>query len=118
DFWATWCGPCRATIPHSRALAARLKEKPFVLVSISADEEPKKVQDFLKKNPMPWTHWFNGPEGGAIDDWEIDGFPTIIVVDARGVIRFKDDVEKPVLVREKELDAAVDKLVKEVEDKK
>lgn len=110
DIWATWCGPCRAMIPHSRKLVERLKEKPFVLVSISADDDAKTVQNFLKKNPMPWTHWFNGAEGGVIDDWDVDGFPTIVVIDAKGVIRFKD-------VREKELDEAVDKLLKEVDKK-
>ena len=57
---------------------------------------------------MPWTHWFNGPEGGVIDDWDVDGFPTVIVLDAQGVIRFKD-------VREKELEDAVDTLLKEIE---
>jgi thiol-disulfide isomerase/thioredoxin len=111
DIWATWCGPCRAMIPHSRKLVERMKEKPFVLVSISADDDRKTVQDFIKKNPMPWTHWYNGPEGGVIDDWDVEGFPTIVVLDAKGVIRYKD-------VREKELDEAVEKLLKEMDPSK
>src|SRR5262249_439512 len=39
DVWATWCPPCRAMIPHERELVKRLKDKPFVLVSISADDK-------------------------------------------------------------------------------
>src|SRR5271154_7133901 len=37
DVWATWCPPCRAMIPHEKELVKRLKDKPFVLVSISID---------------------------------------------------------------------------------
>ncbi len=111
DFWATWCGPCRAMIPHSRKLVARMKDKPFVMVSISADAERATVQEFLKKNPMPWTHWFNGAEGAALEDWEVEGLPTVVVLDPKGVIRFKD-------VREEELDEAVEALLKELKDGK
>ena len=57
DVWATWCGPCKAMIPHERAMVERLKGKPFALVSISADEKKETLRDFLAKESMPWTHW-------------------------------------------------------------
>ncbi len=107
DFWATWCPPCRGMIPHTRKLVAKHKDAPFAFVSISGDDDKETLEAFLKKTPMPWTHWFNGPDGGLIDDWDIDGFPTIFVIDARGVIRFRD-------VRDEELDQAVAKLLKEI----
>ena len=107
DIWTTWCGPCRAMIPHERELVERLKDKPFVLVSISADKEKKALTDFLAKEKMPWTHWYNGIEGGMVEDWEISGFPTIFVLDARGTIRFKN-------VRGKQLEEAVEQLLKEM----
>jgi thiol-disulfide isomerase/thioredoxin len=110
DIWATWCGPCRAMIPHEREMVARLKDKPFILVSISADEQKSTLTDFLKETKMPWTHWWNGTEGGIVEDWEVKYFPTIYVLDARGVIRYKD-------VRGKEMDEAVDKLLAETDKK-
>jgi thiol-disulfide isomerase/thioredoxin len=110
DIWATWCGPCRQMIPHEREMVERLKDKPFVLVSISADAEKKTLTDFLAKEKMPWTHWWNGQEGGILEDWDVQGFPTIYVLDARGVIRHKD-------LRGKPLEEAVNELLKELEKK-
>jgi thiol-disulfide isomerase/thioredoxin len=90
DIWATWCGPCKAMIPHEREMVARLKDKPFALVSISADEKRQTLVAFLSKEKMPWTHWWNGQEGGIMDDWDVKYFPTIYVIDAQGIIRHKD----------------------------
>ena len=87
DFWATWCGPCRSMIPHERELVKKNADKPFVLVSVSADAEAKKVKDFVEKEPMPWTHWFAGPRGAALKGWNVHAFPTIYVIDAKGTIR-------------------------------
>lgn len=109
DIWATWCGPCRAMIPHEREMVEKLKEKPFALISISADAEKKTLTDFLKKESMPWTHWWNGT-GGIVKDWNVQFFPTIYVLDAEGVIRYKN-------IRGKELEEAVEKLLAETKKK-
>jgi thiol-disulfide isomerase/thioredoxin len=109
DVWATWCGPCVAMIPHSTKLVERMKGKPFALVSISFDDKKETVTKFIEKTPMPWDQWFNGRDGMIGKELEIKFFPTIYVVDGKGVIRFKN-------VRNEKLDAAVEKLVKEAED--
>jgi thiol-disulfide isomerase/thioredoxin len=111
DIWATWCPPCRAMIPHERDLVKKLKDKPFVLVSVSADAEKKTLTDFIEKEPMPWTHWHNGATGGILKDWNVRFFPTIYVLDHKGVIRFKG-------VRGEAMDKAVEQLLKELEDEK
>jgi len=110
DVWAVWCGPCRAMIPHQRELVKRLDGKPFALVSISVDEKRATLAEFLKKEPMPWTHWYEGPGGKIIADLNVRSYPTIYVLDATGVIRHKD-------LRGKFLDQAVDALLKEIEEK-
>jgi thiol-disulfide isomerase/thioredoxin len=71
DIWATWCGPCRAMIPHEREMVTRLKDKPFALVSISFDAEKKTLTEYLAKQPMPWNHWWNGAEGKLKDTLNI-----------------------------------------------
>jgi thiol-disulfide isomerase/thioredoxin len=110
DVWATWCGPCREMIPHQRELVERLKNKSFTLVSISVDEKRETVVEFLNKEPMPWVHWFNGPDGRIVADLNVGFYPTIYVIDEKGVIQYKD-------VRGKLLDQAVDALLKEAERK-
>jgi thiol-disulfide isomerase/thioredoxin len=111
DIWATWCGPCRAMIPHEKELVERLKDKPFTLISISGDDKVETLKDFLKETPMPWTHWHNGADGGILKDWNVQYFPTVYVLDPKGVIRFKG-------VRGKAMDEAVETLLKEMESGK
>jgi thiol-disulfide isomerase/thioredoxin len=109
DVWATWCPPCRAMIPHERELVKKLKDKPFVLVSISGDDKKEALTNFLKTNDMPWTHWWEG-RGPLMTQLNIQFFPTIFVLDTKGVIRYKG-------VRGEAMDHAVDTLLKEVEAK-
>jgi thiol-disulfide isomerase/thioredoxin len=111
DVWATWCGPCRAMVPDEREMVRRLADKPFALVSISVDETPQEVVSFVAKEPMPWRHWYNGPSGSIIADLNVYSYPTIYVLDAKGVIRYKD-------IRDTLLDKAVDTLLNELEQPK
>ena len=79
-------------------------------MSISADEKKETLTDFLAKEKMPWTHWWNGSEGGVIEDWDVRSFPAIYVLDAQGVIRHKD-------IRGEALEKAVNALLEEARTK-
>jgi thiol-disulfide isomerase/thioredoxin len=111
DFWATWCQPCKAMIPHQRAMADKLKNKPFTLVSVSIDDDRGAIKKFLEKEPMPWTHWWAGYKGGVASDWNIIYVPAIYVLDAGGVIRHRDQSGE--YLPEK-LEADVNALLKEI----
>jgi thiol-disulfide isomerase/thioredoxin/ribosomal protein L17 len=106
DIWATWCGPCKAMIPHEREMVEKFKDKPFALISVSADDQKKELEEFLAHESMPWTHWWEGPEASLLKTWNIHFFPTIYVIDAKGVIRHKN-------IRGADLETAVERLVAE-----
>jgi len=109
DIWATWCPPCRAMIPHEREMVKKFKEKPFVLLSASVDDEKQTLTAFLEKEPMPWSHWWIGQESELLQVFRIQAFPTLYLIDAKGVIRKKWVGAPPNDV----LDKAVNELVKE-----
>lgn len=109
DIWATWCGPCKAMIPHNRELVKRFTGKPFALISVSADAKKETVAEFIAKEPMPWVHWFDGQGGDVAKTLRIQAFPTLYLIDAKGVIR-KKWVGAP---KSEVLDKAVEELVKE-----
>jgi thiol-disulfide isomerase/thioredoxin len=111
DIWATWCPHCRAMIPHERQMVERLKDKPFALVSISMDAKKETLLEFLAKEKMPWTQWWVGANSDLAEDWNIEYFPTVYVIDAKGVIRNEG------LIGE-ELEDAVTELLREMEKKK
>jgi thiol-disulfide isomerase/thioredoxin len=113
DFWATWCGPCRAMIPHERELSEKLSKKPFVILSVSADEEKMALTEFLGTEKMPWAHWWDGSQGPVAKMFRIKAFPTIYLVDAKGIIR-KKWIGNP---GEEIMDKAVQELVAEAEKK-
>src|SRR5262249_14827783 len=111
DFWATWCKYCVEMIPHEKQLVKRITGRPFVLLGVSADTEAETLRSFLERKQIPWLNIFDGRNGPNCGTWEIEGFPSIFVIDHEGVIRYRD-------VRGADLDDAVEKLVKEAEGRK
>lgn len=109
-FWATWCGPCMAMVPDERALVERMKGKPFVLLGINCDADRRKAKSEMDKNGVTWRSWWDDEEGPIATGWGVFSWPTIYVIDHRGIIRFKN-------VRGEKLDAVVNQLVAEAEKK-
>ena len=110
DIWATWCGPCKAMIPHEREMNEKLKGKPFAFISISGDDSKETLTSFLEKEKMPWVHWF-ADRKGILKDWNIRFYPTMYILDHKGVIRAKG-------LRGEELEKKVNELVVEAEKAK
>ena len=97
--------------PHERSLVERLKDKPFALIGVNSDVDKKKLKERMAEEKITWRSFWNGPKGtgGPIAEaWNVRGWPTIYVIDAKGVIRAKD-------VRGTAMDKAIDKLIAEAE---
>jgi peroxiredoxin len=88
-FWSFSCGACGDMLPHLRALIKRKAGKPFALVGVNDDEEDD-LKEQLKKEPIPWRSLRNrrGEEGATVAaEWNLKGWPTLYLIDHKGVIR-------------------------------
>ena len=97
-----------AMVPHERSLVKKLEGKPFALLGIDLDESKEQLKKTEEREKITWRSWWDGANGPIGKQWRIRYLPTIYVLDAKGVIRYKN-------VRDQALDQAVHALVKETE---
>src|SRR5262245_44562830 len=95
---------------HERSLVKRLEGKPFALIGVNSDSNRAQLKKVLVQEQITWrSFWNGGSTNGPISRaWKVQGWPSIWVIDARGVIRYRD-------VRGAAMDKAVDKLLAEAE---
>ena len=78
--------------PHERSLVKRLANEPFALIGVNSDQDRNELKKVLQQENITWRSFWNGPEGtsGPISRaWNVGGWPTIYILDAEGVIRYK-----------------------------
>ena len=96
-------------LPHERSLVQRLAGQPFALIGINSDPIDKLKEAVAKENISWRSFWDGGTTTGPIATaWNVSGWPTIYVIDHKGVIRFKS-------VRGEAMDDAVDALLAELQ---
>jgi thiol-disulfide isomerase/thioredoxin len=87
EFWATWCGVCRDTLPHMNKLRARFQNRPVVFISVTREGRAK-VEPYLKDNPT--TGWIGLDEDGRLHRaLGVTGIPQVVIIDPQGLIRLK-----------------------------
>ena len=100
--------------PHERSLVKKMQNKPFALIGVNSDDNLDELKPVLKEEQITWRSFWNGEKGtgGPIStDWNVHGWPTLFVIDHKGVIRHKW-LGNP---GNDKMDAAIDKLVEEAE---
>lgn len=85
DFWATWCGPCRISIPQLQEFYMRHKSDGLVVLGLNIDDEPSVVYSFVKHFKMTYPVLFAG-NSAAPGDYEVDGIPLFVFIDPEGRI--------------------------------
>jgi thiol-disulfide isomerase/thioredoxin len=118
SFWESKCVPCMQLVPVERALTERMKGKPFTLIGVNGDENLPDARRAAELEKMSWPSFWDGKDGpiGPISSaWNISGWPTVYVIDAGGIIRFKFEGYGP--PTSNMLNGSVDELMKELESK-
>jgi thiol-disulfide isomerase/thioredoxin len=88
DFWATWCGPCMAELPHVKEAYEKLNPKGFEIVGISLDQKLPELKKVLAEEKMTWPQYFEeSGENKYAEQYGITGIPTMWLVDKKGLLR-------------------------------
>ena len=78
--------------PHERSLVEKYKNEPFAIVGINSDSDLEKLKPVREQEHISWRSFWNGPKGtaGPISTaWNVRGWPTLYILDAKGTIRYK-----------------------------
>jgi peroxiredoxin len=86
DFWASWCGPCRASNKSFTKLYPKYKDKGFEILAISLDESSEAWKKAITKDKVSWPQVIDhgGWEANTARKWNIYALPTSYLVDREG----------------------------------
>lgn len=94
DFWASWCGPCRKSLPLYESLYQEMARQAengqaenaqFTIVAINLDEEEEDAVGFLEKHPVTYPVLLD-PAGATAMDWQVKVMPSSFLLDRSGVV--------------------------------
>jgi hypothetical protein len=97
-------------LPHEKEMVERLKNRPFALIGINSDGGRSALQKILQEQGITWRNAVDVSTNGPIAKrWNVRGWPTIYILDAKGVIRYRDlrgqEMEQAVMTLLGELNA-------------
>ncbi len=126
-FWSAGCKPCMEMVPHERALVEEYAGRPFAVVGMNGDirgqftfakDKPidmtARLKALVEKEKITWRSFAgDGWDGPIARRWNVDSWPTVYVLDAQGIIRFKSRGTP----EDKDVDPVLDKWVAAAEKK-
>jgi peroxiredoxin len=86
DFWATWCGPCNAALPDIKRIAQKFADQPFVILSISSDQEEAAWKTFIETNRMTWPQ-YRDANGALNRAYGVVSIPRYFTIDTDGALK-------------------------------
>jgi thiol-disulfide isomerase/thioredoxin len=89
DFWASWCAPCAKSLPR----LSRMRRDGLAVLALSIDEDRGKALDFLerKERTAPTLDYLHDAKRAVAEAYDLGGMPSLIIVDRKGVLRYRHD---------------------------
>jgi thiol-disulfide isomerase/thioredoxin len=88
DFWASWCAPCVRALPSVKKVQKDHANDPFVLVSISGDNEERPWRTFVDRNGMGWPQYWDR-DHQLRTQFDVKVIPTYVLIDHEGIERLR-----------------------------
>ena len=85
DFWASWCGPCKRSLPKLQEFREKYKDKGFEVIAINMDEDIHDANIFLEKFPVTFPVGAD-PKGKIAEQYSLKGLPSAYIIDRQGLI--------------------------------
>jgi thiol-disulfide isomerase/thioredoxin len=89
DFWATWCGPCIKSIPHTNELLKKYADKGVVIIGVCAKNGAEKMADTVKKHAIEYPVAADTTEA-TVKAYKVNSFPDYYIIDRKGNLRWAD----------------------------
>lgn len=105
DFWAHWCGPCRAAVPKLKEIYEKYRDKGLVIIAIHSDPKKDEMVKAVKEFEMHWYVALDA-EHLTMKAFHADSYPDYYLIDRRGNVRFAD-------LANSEVERAVELLINE-----
>lgn len=94
---------------HERSLVEKYKGKPFALLGVNLDASREQLRKAQEKEHLNWRSWWDGAAGPIALKWNVEGLPTLFLIDHQGLVRW----QAPGVPDLKHLDELIEKLVQE-----
>jgi thiol-disulfide isomerase/thioredoxin len=85
DFWATWCGPCRITMPQVAKIHAEYRRRGVEVMSINVGESAAKAGAYMRRNGYLFTTLLD-QDRQVSSQYRVNGIPTLVVIDRAGTV--------------------------------
>jgi cytochrome c biogenesis protein CcmG/thiol:disulfide interchange protein DsbE len=93
DFWATWCGPCLASVPHSNELQKKYADKGVVFIGVCCPQGGEKMAETVKTHGIEYAVVLDtGEKGDTFAAYKADSYPDYFIIDRQGNLHWGDVV--------------------------
>ena len=85
DFWASWCAPCKRSLPQLAAMEAN--HPGLKVIAINIDDERQKAVEFLRKNRVKLIALYDEKKD-VVTTYDVPVMPSALIIDRKGVVRY------------------------------